>query len=64
VFVMLVCTTLWWSVNAPYCCVHICGCTSPLGGCWGNVVIPLLFVVFVFLVIATIASKHDLEEKI
>jgi len=59
-FFVLIVVSIWWGLNAPYCCFHLCGCTTT---CWGNVVIPFLFVIFVILLIATISAKLESEEE-
>lgn len=55
-FLVLIGVSFWWGLNAPYCCVHLCGCTTT---CWGNVVIPFLFTVSCILIIAAIAAKNE-----
>lgn len=35
----------WWQDNGPYCCIHMCGQTTSMLQCWGNILVPILIIV-------------------
>jgi len=41
---------LWWQANAPYCCTHICGQTSNMSDCWGNLLVTVFAIIAIMLI--------------